>query len=97
MFLLYGAYLIFQMGTHHHLFEAAEEEEEESEVATMNLFSAVVALAGVTVVTSFCADYLVVCVRLQHFLFGRKSSLDIDRTLSTSLPASLESARPSSV
>lgn len=61
MIFLYGAYLLFQMRTHQYLFEAVEvEEEEEVEVATMNLPSAIIALAAITVLTSFCADYLVV-------------------------------------
>lgn len=63
MLFLYGCYLWFQMHTHHHLFEAAEEEgEEEVEMPKMNMPSALAALAIVTVITSFCADYLVVRV-----------------------------------
>ncbi|GAA5822032.1 hypothetical protein JCM3770_002257 [Rhodotorula araucariae] len=53
----YGAYLFFQLKTHHYLFEDHSEHEEEE--AKMNIQTAVGALVAVTVVTSFCADYLV--------------------------------------
>ncbi|KAG8773905.1 hypothetical protein FRC15_001690 [Serendipita sp. 397] len=67
---LYGAYLFFQLRTHPDLFKLRsprndddeEEEEEEEEGAKMNLPAAALALLGVTVVTSFCADYLVASI-----------------------------------
>jgi Ca2+:H+ antiporter len=55
---MYFFYLYFELYSHADLFEAegAEEEDEESK---MNLWTAVGSLIGVTVVTAFCADYLV--------------------------------------
>jgi len=55
---IYIFYLYFQLYSHAYLFEADESEEDE-EPAKMNLYTAIAALLGVTVVTSFCADYLV--------------------------------------
>lgn len=53
----YAAYLYFQLGSHAYLFE--DEQEHEEEVARMNLPTAISCLVAVTIVTSFCADYLV--------------------------------------
>ncbi|GAA6060974.1 hypothetical protein JCM10212_006556 [Sporobolomyces blumeae] len=53
----YACYLYFQLSSHAYLFEAEAEQEEEE--AKMNVSAAVVSLVAVTVVTSFCADYLV--------------------------------------
>ncbi|GAA5923819.1 hypothetical protein JCM1841_005403 [Sporobolomyces salmonicolor] len=53
----YACYLYFQLCSHAYLFE--EEQAQEEEEAKMSITAAVVALLGVTVVTSFCADYLV--------------------------------------
>ncbi|BGP38158.1 hypothetical protein JCM10449v2_002085 [Rhodotorula kratochvilovae] len=53
----YASYLFFQLRTHHYLFEDPSEHEHED--AKMNIQTAVGALVAVTVVTSFCADYLV--------------------------------------
>ncbi|KAM0792477.1 hypothetical protein ACM66B_005151 [Microbotryomycetes sp. NB124-2] len=53
----YIAYLYFQLRSHAYLFEAENEEEEEE--ARMNTTTAVAALLVVTVITSFCADFLV--------------------------------------
>lgn len=49
--------LFFQLRTHHYLFQ--DPNEEEAEEAKMNVYTAIGALVVVTVVTSFCADYLV--------------------------------------
>lgn len=49
--------LFFQLQTHHYLFQDPNEEEEEE--AKMNVYTAIGALVVVTVITSFCADYLV--------------------------------------
>ncbi|KAH6918355.1 Sodium/calcium exchanger protein-domain-containing protein [Coprinopsis sp. MPI-PUGE-AT-0042] len=57
---VYGAYLYFQLKSHHFLFKGAEENEEEE--PNMNLLAACLALLGVTIVTSFCADYLVASI-----------------------------------
>jgi Ca2+:H+ antiporter len=57
---VYCIYLYFQLKSHHELFLDAKDEEEEP--PKMNILSAGVALLGVTVVTSFCADYLVASI-----------------------------------
>ncbi|KAH8099523.1 calcium/proton exchanger [Cristinia sonorae] len=57
---VYVAYLYFQLKSHAHLFKADDEEEHEE--AEMNTVSAGFALLGITVVTSFCADYLVASI-----------------------------------
>lgn len=56
---MYILYLYFQLRSHAFLFEAEEQEEAEAEVAKMNVYTAVASLVGITVVTAFCADYLV--------------------------------------
>ncbi|KAK9896636.1 calcium/proton exchanger [Cystobasidium minutum MCA 4210] len=59
LLLMYIGYLYFQLHSHADLFEAEIEEEAEAEVAKMNPVAAVISLIGVTLVTAFCADYLV--------------------------------------
>ncbi|KAK1227802.1 hypothetical protein PQX77_009177 [Marasmius sp. AFHP31] len=60
---VYIAYLYFQLYSHHHLFQAPEgESEAEEETAEMNIVSAAIALLVVTIITSFCADYLVASI-----------------------------------
>ncbi|KAJ7481124.1 Sodium/calcium exchanger protein-domain-containing protein [Mycena galericulata] len=56
---VYVAYLTFQLKTHAYLFEA---EEQEAEAPQMSVVSAAVGLLLATVVTSFCADYLVASI-----------------------------------
>jgi len=56
---VYVAYLCFQLKTHAYLFEGEEQEPEEPK---MSAVSAGVALLATTVVTSFCADYLVASI-----------------------------------
>ncbi|KAF6763908.1 Sodium/calcium exchanger protein-domain-containing protein [Ephemerocybe angulata] len=66
---VYLSYLWFQLKSHAYLYDVEQVPEdqqsdhsvevEESEEPNMNLPSAAVALLAVTVVTSFCADYLV--------------------------------------
>ncbi|KAJ7161501.1 Sodium/calcium exchanger protein-domain-containing protein [Mycena crocata] len=56
---VYVAYLCFQLKTHAYLFEAEAQEAEEPR---MSVVSAGVALLITTVVTSFCADYLVASI-----------------------------------
>ena len=53
---VYAAYLFFQLKTHAYLFGAQEGETEEEE-PKMSTLAAGTALLGVTVVTSFAADY----------------------------------------
>ncbi|GAA5989108.1 hypothetical protein JCM10908_001161 [Rhodotorula pacifica] len=57
LLICYACYLFFQLRTHHYLFQDPNEEEEEE--AKMNIYTAIGALVVVTVITSFCADYLV--------------------------------------
>lgn len=69
LLLLYMLYLYFQLKTHKNLFnpeapaESAEgngeEQNEVAEEASMSAWSAAAVLIGVTLVISFCADYLV--------------------------------------
>jgi len=56
LLMVYIAYLFFQLKTHAYLFQAPEGEEEEEELE-MSSVAAGTALLGVTVVTSFAADY----------------------------------------
>uniref|UniRef100_A0A0W0FF66 Vacuolar calcium ion transporter n=1 Tax=Moniliophthora roreri TaxID=221103 RepID=A0A0W0FF66_MONRR len=58
---VYIAYLYFQLKSHAFLFEAPETDGETEE-AKMSLVAAGISLAIVTVVTSFCADYLVASI-----------------------------------
>ncbi|KAF7980162.1 hypothetical protein HWV62_39625 [Athelia sp. TMB] len=58
---VYIAYLFFQLKTHNYLF-VAEQEAEEEERAHMSVVAAGSALLIVTVITSFCADYLVASI-----------------------------------
>lgn len=55
---IYVLYLIFQLKTHAFLFEAEEDDSEEEE-AKMSQVGAMIALASVTLLTAFNADYLV--------------------------------------
>lgn len=66
LLLMYGMYLYFQLKTHKNLFspeipEVLEEldEEETPEEEAISALSAAAILVGVTVIISFCADYLV--------------------------------------
>lgn len=55
---MYILYLYFQLSSHSYLYEDESSEAEEEE-PKMNLRSATAALVAVTLVTAFCADYLV--------------------------------------
>lgn len=59
---VYIAYLYFQLYSHNHLFQSENSGQEEEETAEMNIVSAAIALLVVTVITSFCADYLVASI-----------------------------------
>jgi len=64
LLLTYGAYLFFELRSHKELFDEVKprrdgEVVEEEEQAQMSMISAGVCLIAVTVVTSFCADFLV--------------------------------------
>jgi len=58
---VYVAYLYFQLKSHAYLFQA-ETENEEEEVPKMNIAAASISLLTVTVITAFCADYLVASI-----------------------------------
>jgi Ca2+:H+ antiporter len=58
LFLVYIAYLYFQLGSHRHLFED-EGGEEEEEAPDLSPCSAAVLLCIATVVTTFQTDYLI--------------------------------------
>ncbi|PIL24303.1 transporter [Ganoderma sinense ZZ0214-1] len=63
LLLVYIAYLGFQLRTHAYLYvPQAHEGEEEEEEPEMNTVAAGSALLLVTVITSFCADYLVASI-----------------------------------
>jgi Ca2+:H+ antiporter len=53
LFVVYLAYLYFQLKSHSDLFIADEDDEEEK--AQMGLWTAGISLAVITLVTSFCA------------------------------------------
>ncbi|PWZ01734.1 calcium/proton exchanger [Testicularia cyperi] len=55
---IYVLYLVFQLKTHAFLYEAEDQDDDEEE-ANMSPTAAMIALGGVTVLTSFNADYLV--------------------------------------
>jgi Ca2+:H+ antiporter len=59
---VYAAYLVFQLKTHAHLFQADAVGEEEEEPVKMNVPSAAFSLLATTVVTAFCADVLVASI-----------------------------------
>ncbi|GJE87088.1 calcium/proton exchanger [Phanerochaete sordida] len=62
LLLVYIGYLYFQLGSHSHLFKPMDESRTEVETPLMNVPAAGVSLLAVTVVTSFCADYLVASI-----------------------------------
>ncbi|KAF9059092.1 Sodium/calcium exchanger protein-domain-containing protein [Rhodocollybia butyracea] len=61
LLVVYVAYLYFQLKSHAYLFTADDEGQEE-ETPNMNIVSAAAALLIVTVITAFCADYLVASI-----------------------------------
>ncbi|KAM5530208.1 hypothetical protein V8D89_016122 [Ganoderma adspersum] len=62
LLLMYIAYLVFQLKTHAYLYKPVNEQQEEEEEPQMNMVAAASGLLLVTVVTSFCADYLVASI-----------------------------------
>jgi calcium/proton exchanger cax len=56
LLIVYGAYLVFQLGTHHHLFSG--EEEEGAEQPALTLTAAIVWLGGITVLVAILSEYL---------------------------------------
>jgi len=60
LLLIYCAYLYFQLVSHPHLYDGSSEAETES--SKMSIVSASISLLCVTVMTSFCADYLVASI-----------------------------------
>lgn len=59
LLILYVLYLFFQLKTHTELFEDQSGQEEEEEEAQLSVYSAGAVLVFVTVLVSYCADYLV--------------------------------------
>ncbi|KAL4572389.1 hypothetical protein LXL04_019163 [Taraxacum kok-saghyz] len=65
MLVAYFAYLIFQLWTHRHIFEAQEEENEDGtdgsddETAVIGFWSGMIWLIGMTAVISLLSEYLV--------------------------------------
>ncbi|SCU98591.1 LAFA_0G18976g1_1 [Lachancea sp. 'fantastica'] len=64
LLIVYVCFLIFQLGTHHNLFEQQEDETEEvleqhPNRATLSVKSSVTFLLITTVLVSVCADFLV--------------------------------------
>ncbi|KNZ80372.1 Vacuolar calcium ion transporter [Termitomyces sp. J132] len=59
---VYFAYIFFQLKTHPHYFESQKKQNDEGEDQKMSIIASVIALLGITVVTSFCADYLVASI-----------------------------------
>ncbi|KAJ4000474.1 Sodium/calcium exchanger protein-domain-containing protein [Lentinula boryana] len=57
---VYVAYLYFQLKSHSYLFQA--EGNQETEEPQMNIVAASISLFVVTVVTAFCADFLVASI-----------------------------------
>ncbi|RPD66481.1 calcium/proton exchanger [Lentinus tigrinus ALCF2SS1-7] len=62
LLLVYIAYLVFQLKTHAFLYTAEVQAEEEAEEPKMNILAAGSGLLLATVITSFCADYLVASI-----------------------------------
>jgi len=62
LLLVYVAYLYFQLKSHANLFIAETEDDSEEEKAKMGIIPAAASLLTVTVITSFCADYLVASI-----------------------------------
>ncbi|KAF2674010.1 Calcium/proton exchanger [Microthyrium microscopicum] len=58
LLILYGLYLLFQLKTHKDIFDGEQEVENEEE-RTLKPIPAVVTLLLITILVSFCADYLV--------------------------------------
>ncbi|KAJ3745035.1 Sodium/calcium exchanger protein-domain-containing protein [Lentinula detonsa] len=57
---VYVAYLYFQLKSHSYLFQA--EGNQEAEEPQMNIVAASISLFVVTVITAFCADFLVASI-----------------------------------
>ncbi|KZT61568.1 Calcium/proton exchanger [Calocera cornea HHB12733] len=62
LLLTYLAYLWFQFRTHKTLFEEVKTQEGQEERAKMSMVSAGTCLIAVTIITSFCADFLVASI-----------------------------------
>ncbi len=55
LLVVYGSYLIFQLGTHHYLFSG---EDEESGTPALTLTAAILWLGGITVLVAFLSEFL---------------------------------------
>lgn len=59
LLIIYALFLFFQLKTHHSFFETAAVEGEETEKAQISAWTAAGLLVFITVLVSFCADFLV--------------------------------------
>jgi Ca2+/H+ antiporter len=55
LLVVYGSYLVFQLGTHHFLFGGAEEE---TGTPALTLTAAIIWLSGITVLVAVLSEYL---------------------------------------
>lgn len=55
LLVVYGSYLVFQLGTHHHLFGGSEEE---TGTPALTLTAAIAWLSGITVLVAVLSEYL---------------------------------------
>ncbi|KAH7921068.1 hypothetical protein BV22DRAFT_756766 [Leucogyrophana mollusca] len=62
LFIVYCAYVLFQLKTHQHYYHREEDDDDEETEARMSTAAAVFALFSVTLVTTFCAEYLVASI-----------------------------------
>jgi calcium/proton exchanger cax len=55
LLVVYGSYLVFQLGTHHDMFSGGEEE---TGTPALTLTAAIVWLSGITVLVAFLSEFL---------------------------------------
>jgi len=55
LLIVYGSYLVFQLGTHHYLFGG---DEEEGGTPALTLTAAIIWLGGITVLVAVLSEYL---------------------------------------
>lgn len=55
LLVVYGSYLVFQLGTHHDMFGGSEEDTHPP---ALTLTAAIIWLSGITVLVAFLSEYL---------------------------------------